>query len=432
MSGRPLSASAARRPKEPANTESAVNSCRSSGSQHVIRPADGVTHRPVTRVAAASHRLEETKTLVESLSDLFHPERPGSRRRQLDGQRDPVQAPADLDDQAGGGIVEDERGIGGPSPGHEQRRRRDGQCPLGGDLCLRRRRRQRLDGPHPLTGHRQRFTAGGDDRHLRGFAQHAAHQRRHRLDEVLAVVEQQQAVAGVEHLHDGVVDRAAPSKADVDGGGDGRRGGLLVDDAHQFHHVHAIRVARRRPAGELEAEGGLAHPTGTHEGDQAMLGQCVDQQGQQRLTTDQRLDGRLEPGDGGPRRSRARHGASHGLDRRDELIALAVDGADDRLSAAVVVDRPAYGFDARGERRLADEPVTPDLVEQLLLAHDRAPTFDQVGQHVEGPGLELDLVTVAAQHDPGQIQLAVGEAQDHVALVPDPTRLARPSQAGPL
>ena len=57
------------------------------------------------------------------------------------------------------------------------------------------------------------------------------------------------------------------------------------------------------------------------------------------------------------------------LDVGDELVALPVHGADDRLPGAVVADGLAHRLDPRRQRRLADEPVAPHLVEQLLLAH---------------------------------------------------------------
>ncbi len=51
----------------------------------------------------------------------------------------------------------------------------------------------------------------------------------------------------------------------------------------------------------------------------------------------------------------------------DEPVAAAVHRLDRPLCPAVVVDRPAGLLDAGGQRRLGDEPVAPDVVEQLLL-----------------------------------------------------------------
>jgi len=92
-----------------------------------------------------------------------------------------------------------------------------------------------------------------------------------------------------------------------------------------------------------------------------------------------------------------------------------VDGADDRLTRPVVVDRLADRFDACGQSRLADEAIAPHFVEQLLLAHDAAAPLHEAGEHVEGLRFELDFLPVAPQHDAGQVELAVGKPQYHGA-----------------
>jgi hypothetical protein len=112
-----------------------------------------------------------------------------------------------------------------------------------------------------------------------------------------------------------------------------------------------------------------------------------------------------------PRRS------PHDVDGRDELVAPAVHRPDDRLAAAVVGDRLAHRLDARGERRLGDEAVAPHLVEQLLLADHASPPLHEIRQQVERLRFELDLLAVAAQHDPLEIELAVREAKDHAHIV---------------
>ena len=74
----------------------------------------------------------------------------------------------------------------------------------------------------------------------------------------------------------------------------------------------------------------------------------------------------------------------------DEAVAAAVHGADDPLGGAVVADGLAGGLDPAGERRLADEPVAPHLVEQLGLGHHPVAVRDEVGEHVEHLRLDVD------------------------------------------
>ena len=90
------------------------------------------------------------------------------------------------------------------------------------------------------------------------------------------------------------------------------------------------------------------------------------------------------------------------LHGRDELVAPAVDGPDDRLAAAVIPERLAHRLDAGGERRLAHETVAPDVVEKLLLADDLTPVLDEVAEHVERLRLELHLATRRGEGSPGR------------------------------
>src|SRR5262249_33913981 len=69
--------------------------------------------------------------------------------------------------------------------------------------------------------------------------------------------------------------------------------------------------------------------------------------------------------------------------RSDEAVAAPVRGTDDARGAAVVADSLARRFDAAGERRLADEAIAPNVVEELFLRHDPIALLDQVAEHVE-------------------------------------------------
>src|SRR4051794_10704943 len=81
-----------------------------------------------------------------------------------------------------------------------------------------------------------------------------------------------------------------------------------------------------------------------------------------------------------PPRVRARFVTGQG---GDEPVAAPVGGADERLATAVVPDGSACCLDAARHRRLADEAVAPDVVEELVLADDPLPVLDEVGEHIE-------------------------------------------------
>ena len=99
--------------------------------------------------------------------------------------------------------------------------------------------------------------------------------------------------------------------------------------------------------------------------------------------------------------------------RCHEFVALAVHSPNDRLLAAVVADGLADRLDPGRQRRLTHEAITPDCVEQFLLAHHRAAVLDEVGEHVEHLGFDPDLLAAPPEDDAVQVQLAVGES-DHI------------------
>src|SRR5207237_9107077 len=82
-------------------------------------------------------------------------------------------------------------------------------------------------------------------------------------------------------------------------------------------------------------------------------------------------------GPGGRRGVHRRH-------RRQEAIALAIDGLDEPLAATAIPNRLAHGFDRTLECGLADELLWPDLLTQLLLGDDPVRMRQQVSQDLEG------------------------------------------------
>ena len=201
---------------------------------------------------------------------------------------------------------------------------------------------------------------------------------------------------------------------DVDRRRDGLECGVLVADGYELDQLHPVGVAVGDAARQFQAHRRLADTPRTDEGDEAVLPEDGREALEERLAADECLhrsgERRIWRWH---RRSVFESGPLERLHGRDELVAPAVDGPDDRLAAAVIPERLAHGLDARRERRLAHETVAPDVIEELLLADDLTPVLDEVAEHVERLRLELHLPTVAAKGDPGHVQLAVGKAKDH-------------------
>jgi hypothetical protein len=98
-----------------------------------------------------------------------------------------------------------------------------------------------------------------------------------------------------------------------------------------------------------------------------------------------------------------------------------VDRADQTLAAPVVADRLTRRLDPAGQRRLTDEPVAPDGVQQLLFGHDPPPFPDQHRQQVEDLRLERTGLAGLAQLEAVQIQLTVFEGEGHGTPQPHAT-----------
>ena len=94
-------------------------------------------------------------------------------------------------------------------------------------------------------------------------------------------------------------------------------------------------------------------------------------------------------------------------------VAAAVDGLDDVLADAVVAQHPPGGLDPAGQRRLADEAVAPDGVEQLGLGDDPRAVRDEVAQHVEDLGLHVLRLPTALEQEPVGVEDDVPERVPH-------------------
>src|SRR6185369_10758848 len=80
---------------------------------------------------------------------------------------------------------------------------------------------------------------------------------------------------------------------------------------------------------------------------------------------------------------------------------------------SVVADRAPGSLDAAGQCGLADEPVTPDLVQQLFLGHHPVAVAEQVDEDVEDLWLDRHALAIATQLEPLDIELAAIEGEAH-------------------
>ncbi len=194
--------------------------------------------------ASPGQKVQLGELVVQSSQDVAQRERTHVAGREFDGERQAVQAPADLGHQvavaamerefgevAHGAVDEEPYGIGL----HQGRHIVSG---------VGRRQGQLTDPEHGLSGHPQGLPAGGQDPQTGAAAQQGRRQPGARLGQMLAVV-QNQHPGGVTDRPDQHVDAGpARSFAHPQRGGQGLRQQRAVLERGEFHEVDSCEALR--------------------------------------------------------------------------------------------------------------------------------------------------------------------------------------------
>ena len=223
--------------------------------QQVVAPAQRVAQRALAGVHVARPVREQLEPALQPGQDLVGVERADVRRRQLDRQREPVEARADPADGLGVGVGQREPGPRGPRPVGEERDR----------LRLQPQGRHRV---LVLAVEVEVRPARREDRQLRRGREQLRHDRRG-VEEVLEVVEDQQQVALAHEPRQGLADRLPGRRAQVERLRDRGRDELAVADRRERHEAGAVGEPLLQAAGDLEREPRLARPAGAREREQA-------------------------------------------------------------------------------------------------------------------------------------------------------------------
>ncbi len=190
-------------------------------------------------------------------------------RGELQRQGDAVEAAADLGDRTGAVGIEDEVRRGVLRPLDEQLDGLQAGQPLGRVVGCRQL--QRRHPPGDLARLPQRLPARGDDHQIGAARQQLGRQRHHRVEHVLAVVEDDQGRARRQLVDEGADPRLVAFQRDAQRTADGRRDVVAVRHAGQLHEPHAVRPAgtRQLTVGELDGQAGLACAARAGEREQA-------------------------------------------------------------------------------------------------------------------------------------------------------------------
>ena len=166
---------------------------------------------------------------------------------------------ADAGDSASVGCHRPEAGLGGAGSDDEERGRvRMRQIVgVGG---VRRGEGETRRAPDRLAGHRQHFTAGGQDCDHGTASQHAIGQCRGGGEDVLAVVEDEEHVLSAEHPAELLLGLQAAPRAAVDAqraeDGVGQRS--VIGHGGQLDDPGSVPVALLCPGRQLQGQAGLA------------------------------------------------------------------------------------------------------------------------------------------------------------------------------
>ena len=234
--------------------------------EQVVAPVDGTAQRPLPLRQVARARRQQAQPVAQPLCHRGRREQPDPGRRELDRQRQAVEAADDLGHRLPVRRREHEVRPHRHRAFHEQP---DG---LGvhelrdvGDT--RGRQRERRDRELLLAGDPQRGTAGDDHRQLGRRAQEVGDDRRPG-DDLLEVVEDEQRVAVAEVLLD-AVDRRPLRREQAERAGDRGRHEVRVRHGRERHEPGAVRVPLDAVARQGQRQPRLAGPAGARERQEA-------------------------------------------------------------------------------------------------------------------------------------------------------------------
>ena len=240
--------------------------------EQVVAPVDRGPQRLLAGQRGAAAGAEHVEAVAQARRDLLERQRGRARRGELDRQRHAVQTPADLPDCAAGAV----RGI-------EARPHRGSalaEQPLGF--------RQAGHPPGDFVGAAQRLAARGQDAHAGPGTQNLLGQAGTRVDQMLAVVKNEQRLARGQVRDQRLQGRARSGDRHADGQRRRLRHERGVAEARQIDEPSAIGQLRQRVGGGLERQPRLAAAPGPGERHEPGALQQASDLGALALTADER------------------------------------------------------------------------------------------------------------------------------------------------
>ena len=165
------------------------------GLEQIEAPSECRPQRLLPGHRRAASPREQVERVIDALDHLGRREHADPGRRELDREGHPVEAVAEGRDRDRVLVVQLEAGGGLARPNREQPDRLRLQRSFRGGVIDQLREREGRDPPGHLTGNAERLAAGRQHGEARAVAEQRLDEVRDRLDQVLAVVEQEQLLA---------------------------------------------------------------------------------------------------------------------------------------------------------------------------------------------------------------------------------------------
>ena len=230
--------------------------------QQGVRPIHRSAQRLLAAHCGARTAGQQPERIAQGAQDLVGRQRPNARSGQLDGQRQSVEATADLGDDLRVLRCHAELGLGAARAVTEQFQGVVGE-------------RQRGHPPAHLSGHPDRFTTGGEQRQGRAHPQQPGDDVGRGVQQVLAVVEEHQHLAVADEVRDHVHRCLAGLVGQTQRAGDGDGHQIRICDRCEVHVPDAVGVVRCHLGGYPHRQPRLARAARTGEGHQAVVPECL-------------------------------------------------------------------------------------------------------------------------------------------------------------
>ena len=303
---------------------------------------------------AAPHP-QELQAVVQAGGKAFDPKHLDARGGELDGQRQAVKPAANLDDQRGVRVGQREV-FDGRSHALDEQLHGGKSRRLGGRQPGRRlRAAERCEAVLAFTRYPERFPAGRQDAYAWRSAEKRRRQAGHRLDEMLAVVEQQQHPI-VSKGSDKGGKRIFGADFQTEHGRNRARHQAGVAERCQVDQPDAVFVAGDHALGDGEGDRGLADTSGPDDRHQALVRKSRGERRHRFLAADHASHCEWQIVHRRRRDRRRRRGLRWLLTsyRGDEIVTPSRNGDDVAVPVLAVAEGAAQGAHLNLEIRFFD------------------------------------------------------------------------------